>query len=145
MLKTRNLIIVGLLVGGAFALPHLIDSDDSLVDVDVVDTTLSTEETRQTFYKWQDANGVWQFGDNPPQGVQTFPVNIDTAANVLKPVDKPSVKQASSGKTQISSDAPKPGSNAVLNPELAQQAIDDAKAIQGILEQRSEMMNNLTK
>ena len=59
MLKTKNIIILGVLVGGAFAFPYFMKGPDGkpLMDLDI-DTTISTEQTRQTFYKWQDGDGV---------------------------------------------------------------------------------------
>ena len=41
---------------------------------DVLDDTLPVQET--TVYRWQDAEGVWQYGDTPPASVNAEPVEV---------------------------------------------------------------------
>jgi hypothetical protein len=143
MLSTKSWITLGLLVGGAVALPYFMKGPDGKPLMEMVpglDTTLSTEQTRQTYYKWKDASGVWQFGDNPPEGVHKVAINIDTAANILQPTSTPAPKQEKN--TQLKADVPKPGTNAIFNPAAAKQALDDAKALQGVMEDRVKSIDS---
>ncbi len=39
-----------------------------------------------TAYKWQDAEGSWQFGNEPPQGVAYETLELDPDANILPKV-----------------------------------------------------------
>lgn len=137
MLSTKGWITLGLLIGGAVVLPYFLKGPDgkSLMDmVPDIDTTLSTEQTRQTYYKWKDANGIWQFGDNPPEGVHKIAVNIDTAANILQATNTPTPKPEQNAKPKA--EVPQPGTNAIFNPAAAKQALEDAQAIQGMMEDR---------
>ena len=34
-------------------------------------------------YKWRDAQGRWQYGDSPPQGVSYQEVEVDHGTNVI--------------------------------------------------------------
>ncbi|MBM95109.1 MAG: hypothetical protein CMI09_04590 [Oceanospirillaceae bacterium] len=142
MLKTKNIIILGVLVGGAFAFPYFMKGPDGkpLMDLDI-DTTISTEQTRQTFYKWQDGDGVWQFGDNPPEGVAKIAVNVDTAANILRS-DKVAPTTATAPR-EFKPEIPKPGTNAILNPGAAQDAVENAKALQGVLDDRAKLIDEV--
>ncbi len=148
MLKTKNLITIGILLGGALALPYFLTGPDGkpLMDMEsAIDTTLSTDQTRQTYYKWQDANGVWHFGDTVPEGVKKVAVSVDTAANILSATKVPEKKKPEEQRPLKKAEAPAPGTNAILNPEKAMQAMDDAKALQGILDDRTKTINELTR
>merc|ERR1711879_192043 len=137
-------ITLGLLVGGAMALPYFLNGPDGnpLMSLEPgIDSALSTEKTRQTYYKWQDANGVWQFGDNPPEGIRKVAVNVDTAANVLQSSSpSPSSGSTTERKSTFKGEVPKAGTNAILNPGAAKQAINDAKALQGMMNDRAETL-----
>lgn len=147
MLKTKNLITIGILLGGALALPYFLTGPDGkpLMDMEsAIDTTLSTDQTRQTYYKWQDANGVWHFGDAVPAGVKKVAVSVDTAANILSATKVPEKKKTEERRAS-SPTIPKSGTNAILNPGAAMQAMDDAKALQGILDERAKMLDELSQ
>ena len=141
MLSTKTWMMLAIVVGGAFAFPHLMKSQMGETLEDMVDTTVSTEQTRQTYYKWQDANGSWHFGEKPPAGVQVISVNIDTAANVLTPVKLPKKEEV---EPQVAKQEPKIApENAFMNPAAAKQAMEDAQQIQQMLNQRTKDMNAL--
>lgn len=124
-------------------LPWFIKKPDGtpLLSLPEVDTQLSTEQTRQTFYKWQDNSGQWHFGDEVPEGVKAVAVNIDTAANVLQGVRPP--QPADSGaagvnvvpaQPQVTS--PLPGLPMTVNPADIPQLIEDAKNVQNLVNER---------
>jgi len=141
MLSTKTWMMLAIVVGGAFAFPYLMKSQMGEQLEEMVDTTLSTEQTRQTYYKWQDASGSWHFGEKPPADVQAISVNIDTAANVLAPVKVPKKEVA---EQQVATQEPKIApENAFMNPAAAKQAMEDAKQIQEMLNQRTKDMNAL--
>lgn len=104
---------------------------------------LSTNDTRQTFYKWQDANGAWHFGDTPPQGVNAFEVSVDTAANVLRPVAAPETPandaQANDGASSI---IPLP---MTVNPTQIGKLMDDAKNVQNLMDDRVKNIEAVTR
>ncbi len=50
-----------------------------------------------TVYRWKDAQGVWQFGEAPPEGIDSQPVVLENDARItplgtgwqVKPLPKP--------------------------------------------------------
>ena len=103
---------------------------------------ISTDETRQTYYKWQDDNGQWHFGDEPPEGVTLHEVNIDTAANILQPVavakkdvEKPESKAAVPQKT-----LPLP---MTVDPESVKDMMDKAENVQNLMNERNQQLKEI--
>ena len=93
----------------------------------------STEQTRQTFYKWQDANGQWHFGNEAPEGVTSKEVNIDTAANILAPV---ATKKEDTSDNELITPEPRVPDSPIVMPGQALELIDQAKQVKSILESR---------
>ncbi len=141
MLSTKTWIVLAIVVGGAFAFPYVMKSQMGEQMEAMIDTTLSTEQTRQTYYKWQDANGSWHFGEKPPAGANAIAVSIDTAANILAPVKAPEPK-ATLAKAEPKEDKIAP-QDAFMNPAAAKQAMEDAKQLQEMLNQRTKDMDAL--
>ncbi|MCY0964954.1 DUF4124 domain-containing protein [Parathalassolituus penaei] len=93
-MKPGMIIGLGLLVGGALVLPRFMNGpdgrplsatlDDLKEQAKREESTVSSEQTRQTFQKWQDAQGNWHYGDKVPEGVKAVAVQVDTAANIVR-------------------------------------------------------------
>ena len=125
-------------------LPWFIKKQDGtpLMTLPQVDTQLSTEQTRQTFYKWQDASGNWHFGDEVPEGVTAVAVNIDTAANVVQGLRPPQPESTATQSAPVTtpgpqSTSPLPGLPMTVNPADIPKLIDDAKNIQNLVNERA--------
>ena len=102
---------------------------------------LSSSSTRQTFYKWQDAAGNWHFGDEVPDGAHAVPVNVDTAANILAPVDAP--KAAVAGESGgVSSLNPELPAIPVVTPQRAEEAFRQAEQVKALMEQRTQYLES---
>ena len=93
----------------------------------------STEQTRQTFYKWQDDTGQWHFGNEAPEGVTSKEVNIDTAANILAPV---ATKKEDTSDNELITPEPRVPDSPIVMPGQALELIDQAKQVKSILESR---------
>ena len=93
----------------------------------------STAQTRQTFYKWQDANGQWHFGSEVPEGVTAKEVNIDTAANILAPV---ATKKEEAPENELITPEPRVPDSPIVMPGQALELIDQAKQVKSMLESR---------
>ncbi len=93
----------------------------------------STAQTRQTFYKWQDANGQWHFGSEVPEGVTAKEVNIDTAANILAPV---ATKKEEAPENELITPEPQIPDSSIVMPGQALELIDQAKQVKSMLESR---------
>jgi len=146
------IFIIGLL-GLAMATPYIMQQTGVVPSVGSSSTgdilpsfspdILSTNDTRQTFYKWQDAKGTWHFGDTPPKGTTAREVSVDTAANVLRPVAAPeapaSDTKASAGASSI---VPLP---MTVNPTQLSTLIDDAKKVQNLMDDRTKNIEAATR
>lgn len=107
----------------------------------------STDSSRQTFYKWQDAAGQWHFGDQVPEGVTAFPVNVDTAANIIQSVKAPAasapVTPVVSTETTDNRDVPAalPGVPFTVNPADIPQLLEQAQQVQQQMGQRQQQLD----
>ncbi|MCD8522269.1 MAG: DUF4124 domain-containing protein [Saccharospirillaceae bacterium] len=130
------LVILGL----AVAAPYFIKGPDGkpLLSSGTEPELLSTEQTRQTYYKWQDNKGVWHFGDEVPDGVVAQAVDIDTAANVIQSVKVPAPQESEEKKRQDEPDAKIPGLPMTINPADIPKLLDDAKGVQTLVDQRKK-------
>jgi hypothetical protein len=130
------------ILGLAVAAPYFIKGPDGkpLMSFDDKQELLSTEDTRQTYYKWQDKDGVWHFGDEVPEGITAQAVDIDTAANVIQSVKLPDKdSEADSGKKpQQEPAAPLPGLPMTVNPADIPKLLDDAKGVQALVDQHKK-------
>jgi hypothetical protein len=48
-----------------------------------------TPKAEIKMYKWKDAKGHWQFGDNPPEGVAANEMHVKTQINSMKTIELP--------------------------------------------------------
>jgi hypothetical protein len=159
-MKAGTLISLAVMVGGALVLPWFLKGPDGKPLVDKMDevkaqalredSTVSTEKTRQTFYKWQDANGVWQFGDSVPDGINAVPVQVDTAANIIRS-EKAPVAVADPGKpaqtpvvTLIEDSQRVNPLTPITNPSKVTGLIDQAKGVQDLVTGRVESIDQAT-
>lgn len=98
-----------------------------------------TDEKVQV-YKWRDENGVMQFSSTPPaDGGEAQQVELNPNHNLVKAVKVPVTEEA-----QPAQQAPAPSPYSVRG---MQKVMDDARAIEGMLQQRhegqQEMLNNI--
>lgn len=120
-----------------FATPYLLP----LISSDFSDVTISgsSEPSTSHYYKWQDAEGNWQFSDDAPEGIASDSVDVDTRANILEPFlgnTSPKPEQAKPAKPAVNL----PTSPLVM-PSQAKQLIEDAKNIDQLLENRQQELD----
>lgn len=110
-------------------------------DYSAPEPVISSEETRQTYYKWKDENGRWHMGDEVPEGAEVTAVEIDTAANIIQSIKTPA--KAAEEKEEVEQpSAVMPGIPMTVNPKDVGKLIDDAKNIQTLLDERNQRMEN---
>lgn len=110
-------------------------------------STESTIHTRQTFYKWQDAEGHWHFAAAAPDGVQAVAVPVDTAANIIQGIKVP--PQAVTGNrsegggedNSAAIPAPLPGVPFTVNPANIPQLLEQTRQLQQQLGQRQQQID----
>jgi len=122
------------MLGGAMLFPFFMNNNEgkpmfSLPETkDLIPSSLTSGKTvpalpssSQTFYKWQDENGTWHYGDTPPTNGPSFStIEVDSNANVIQsvpvtPIQKPAI---TSNKPSIPNQPDIPISN-VLSLERA--------------------------
>jgi len=135
-----------IILGAVLAMPYYLNYRSGGSDNTAIQQ-LSSEETRQTFYKWQDESGGWHMADEAPEGVNAIPVSVDTAANIIQSVKvtKPSTTAPQSDRkedepAEVSS--PVPGLPMTVNPADIPKLIDDAKNVKQMLEERNKNLEN---
>ena len=102
-------------------------------------TNVVTDEKVQV-YKWRDENGVMQFSNTPPpDGRQVQQVELNPNHNLVKAVKVPVEEEPQQAKHEL---APSP-----YSVKGMKQVMDDAQAIEGMLQQRHEdqqkMLNDI--
>lgn len=103
------------------------------------------------FYRWKDGNGVWQFSNLPKAGTPNIVVETDPNANVLQSLSAEKIDKALGRTVALAApeggnpgegdgpDIPLPTTIPITEvPEL----INQAKAVQELMNKRTEMLNN---
>ena len=97
----------------------------------------------QRVYKWQDAQGNWQFSDTPPPAATNSPVEtitLEQPTNIVPGVEVPkptsSVKENGAEGTGF----PLP---LTVSPGQVQKLVDDAKNIQNLSDERQKQLDAL--
>jgi hypothetical protein len=93
-------------------------------------TSVSTDEKVQV-YRWRDENGVMQYSSTPPESANAEQIELNPNSNVIEASKVPAV-QINSAAT-VTAPAPAP-----YSVKGMKQVMEDAQAIEGLLQQRDE-------
>lgn len=97
-------------------------------------------------YRWRDADGVWQFSAEVPEGVTAETMRIDTGSNAIQfvqPVLADDEIEEDDEGNDLSEQIESPMIGPYPSPEATRQLIDDVKAIQQQSEDRLKEMDNI--
>ncbi|MCF6218956.1 MAG: DUF4124 domain-containing protein [Gammaproteobacteria bacterium] len=94
-------------------------------------------ESTTTAYKWQDADGNWQFGDTPPPNSTYETTNISRVQSVEMHIPEEIKQQPAETETPQSTSPITP----FTRPDKVKQLLDNARAIEPLLEQRKQAMD----
>lgn len=115
----------------------------------------------QTFYKWKDQNGVWQFSaEPPPAGASVETVSVNTNANIIQSMSKKEINSTLGfdSSTFSKSGESKTGGLADNIPDLSklpfplpttipgadiEGLINEAKSLQQMSDDRMKMIEDL--
>jgi hypothetical protein len=96
-----------------------------------------------TVYRWQDAEGAWQYSDKPPENLSAEMVIVETDLNrdlvpELKPSEK-KLKQSSGPNVRVIKDSrsANDGVPTLLSPDKVQSLIGDAKNVQKLVDEHA--------
>lgn len=98
-------------------------------------------------YRWQDANGNWQFSDQPPSDVIAEQVLIDTHLNsdIAPPTPKtkaPVSEQRSGNAVWIGDSDSTPSIGTTVSPDKIEKLVDDAKNVQQLIDNRDQQLQD---
>ncbi len=152
VLKWYYRFIIFALLAAAIALPFFTKNKqgEPMLSLPKVDDLKPGKPsgTEQTFYKWQDKDGQWHYGDTPPPGGAVVPVTVNPNANVIQSVKPPSKTSseapAGTPTTVPGYTPPKPGDD-ILTLDRAQNIIKDAHGVNSLMEQRNKQLDAATK
>jgi hypothetical protein len=152
-------MIIAFLVLGAASLSHLNPSANTVLGP--LDKTLSTlrglfssapaitdshnekslPPAGTTVYKWQDAEGNWQFSNTPPPpGVASSTTTYNPDTNVTKAV-KPEPPPAEPAAATTESSPSITPLTPYTDPQSVKQLIEDAKNVQQLMDQRQQVLD----
>lgn len=122
------------------SLPTLNDLSPSAM----VSSTPSISSDR-TVYKWQDTNGVWHYGDEPPEGAQFSTLVVNDQTNIIQstpvPEKAPPPNKAITGTDTNKAYSPPKNNEDTLTLDRALNIVDDAHAVRDMMEQRNQQLD----
>lgn len=103
-----------------------------------------TSSNQQTVYKWQDAQGQWHYGDQPPSdSSKVSTLQVDTNTNIIQSLKiEPEVKDEPQT-IQAQQQLPERLSGGDLSLDNAVNALNDAKLVRDLMESRNDALKNI--
>ncbi len=92
-------------------------------------------------YRWQDANGNWQYSDTPPpsQSAETLLINPDV--NIVQSTELPKDPEPEEKETDAKGSGIGVPLPMTVSPGEARQLIEDAKGINDLMQKRQETLD----
>lgn len=107
------------------------------------------------FYRYKDANGIWQFADTPQPGTTNFVSTVDPNANVIQSLQKDKIDAAlgrtpAETKTETGKDDKKKDTGLLSNlpfpttvpPSEIPNLIQQAKDVQNLVNERNKQLDS---
>ena len=126
----------GPLLKGGVKVPEFSNPMDALEKAN----PLNSSSEKVQVYKWQDANGVWQFSSQPPAGqasVETIELSPNTNVMAPTPVAAESDPAPTGPRVSVL------GGASPYSPDGVKQLVDQAKNVQEMLDERQKMQEQL--
>lgn len=156
MIMMRLLIVILIVVVGAAALSQLNPSAEKSTNPIINGLAAvqswfrgasapkqSGNEKETTVYKWQDAEGAWQFSNQPPPaGVASSVTTYRSDTNITQPPPAPVEKKPEPAAEQATAIPTTPAPLLpITDPERVKQLIDDAKNVQNLVNDRQSTLD----
>ena len=116
------------------------------------------QEARNTYYRWKDNDGVWQFTKQPNPNTENFLMKVDPNANIVQSLSQDSIDRAfgrepksetlalgekAKSTNPLLDDAPSIPFPSSIPIDQIPQLIDQAKGIQELSLERQKMLDKL--
>lgn len=100
--------------------------------------------TEVNVFKWQDAQGRWHYGDEPPEHIPSQTLNVRTDTNIVRSVKIPPKKTVLTPKKPAAEPQKQPdiALPMTLSPEKVGTLIQDARNVQSLVDKRVRDINN---
>ncbi len=105
-------------------------------------TDLPGVSTDVTVYRWQDENGQWHYTQEPPQNMASDVLLIDPETNLISLPALPAPVVAEDRPSAATEPVTAP-SGPLPNIEQTQKLIEDAQALQGVVDKRDQKLRDL--
>ena len=97
--------------------------------------------SNQTYYKWQDEQGQWHYGDQPPTSSNTVStLQVDTNTNIIQSLKIEPEETEDSFQTSQQEKLPDRLTNGELSFENAANALKDATLVRDMMESRNDQL-----
>jgi len=98
-------------------------------------------DSAQTFYKWQDKQGNWHYGDQPPPGSHVSTLQVDTNTNIIQSLKiEPEEEEAPALGQAPQQTLPERLTSGELTLDNALNIMDDAKSVRDMMESRNDQL-----
>ena len=150
----RPIFIMCVLIAIAFAGPMLMKKSDgtpfmeSPLDLFSTSSTGSQKNgsninTTQSFYKWQDDEGVWHYSDQPQEGQEIETVTVNTNANLIQGLR---IEEKEEEVTVEKKPEPKVGTPSIPLPmtvplEKVSKMLEDVSNMQQVMDDRKKQID----
>ena len=147
----RPIFIMLVLIAMAFAGPMLMKKPDgtpfieSPLDFFSSDSKensreLSTINSSQSFYKWQDEDGTWHYSDQPQEGQNIETVTVNTNTNLIQGLrmKKAEEKEPEKVKKEVKKETSSIPLPMTVPFEKVSQMLDDATNLQQVMDDRNK-------
>ncbi|MEL7449333.1 MAG: hypothetical protein AAFN78_09000 [Pseudomonadota bacterium] len=94
-------------------------------------------------YKYRDAAGNWVYADEPPPGGDAAVLYVDPNVNIIPPTPPPPSRSAP--EQPAADDTADDMEPSLFLPSNAKRALDGAKDVQGVLDDRARQMDDATR
>ena len=95
-------------------------------------------------YRWQDADGIWHYSDQPPPaGATGERVEVDPDRNVVSgfgSASAPSAASSPAGEVEIPAVIP-----GIPSPQAVKQLLEDAREVQEVLDERARAIDEAAR
>ncbi|NIB39569.1 DUF4124 domain-containing protein [Pseudomaricurvus alkylphenolicus] len=91
-------------------------------------------------YKWRDKDGSWRYSDTPPEGIDAQSLDINPDTNLIQGLPQKQSEQQKKSQPATDNDLPGVPLPLTVSPDQVQKMMDDARNVQQLMDQRSEML-----
>lgn len=148
----RPIFVMLILVALAFAGPMLMKKPDGtpFMELPWQQALESAEDkaadltSKQSFYKWQDADGSWHYSDTPRAEGRVETVTVDTEANLIQGLreEKKSAPEVVKKEQQPQVETPSIPLPMTVPMDKVSDMLKDAQNLQQVLDKRNQQMQN---